>query len=140
MKNLEEKIKTEITTKELNNEINKQLKDYNIENIEDIILNNIIELDEDSFNEDNFKESINYFYLYEANIIYKSIIIILNEIHINQNLHVSQKKKNIISLILKKFSYFHEYVQSFLINNIPNNIKLNKKNENITFQEKIKKL
>ena len=140
IKNIEEKIKTEITTKELNKEINKQLKDYNIENIEDIILNNIIELDENSFNEDNFKESINYFYLYEANIIYKSIIIILNEKHINQNLHVSQKKKNIISLILKKFSYFHEYVQSFLTNNIPNNIKLNKKNENITFQEKIKKL
>ena len=140
IKNIEEKIKTEITTKELNKEINKQLKDYNIEKIEDIILNNIIELDENSFNEDNFKESINYFYLYEANIIYKSIIIILNEKHINQNLHVSQKKKNIISLILKKFSYFHEYVQSFLTNNIPNNIKLNKKNENITFQEKIKKL
>ena len=140
IKNIEEKIKTEITTKELNKEINKQLKDYNIEKIEDIILNNIIELDENSFNEDNFKESINYFYLYEANIIYKSIIIILNEKHINQNLHVSQKKKNIISLILKKFSYFHEYVQSFLRNNIPNNIKLNKKNENITFQEKIKKL
>ena len=140
IKNIEEKIKTEITTKELNKEINKELKDYNIEKIEDIILNNIIELDENSFNEDNFKESINYFYLYEANIIYKSIIIILNEKHINQNLHVSQKKKNIISLILKKFSYFHEYVQSFLRNNIPNNIKLNKKNENITFQEKIKKL
>ena len=140
IKNLEEKIKTEITTKELNNEINKQLKDYNIEKIEDIILNNIIELDENSFNEDNFKESINYFYLYEANIIYKSIINILNEKNINQNLHISQKKKNIISLILKKFSFFHEYVQSFLTNNIPNNIKLNKKNENITFQEKIKKL
>ena len=103
-------------------------------------MNNIIELDKNSFNEDNFKESINYFYLYEANIIYKSIINILNEKNINQNLHISQKKKNIILLILKKFSFFHEYVQSFLTNNIPNNIKLNKKNENITFQEKIKKL
>ena len=140
IQNLEEKIKNIITTKELNNEINAQLKDYNIENIEDKILNNIIELDESLFKEDNFKESINYFYLYEANIIYKSIINILNEKKINQNLNLSQKKKNIISLILKKFSYFHDYVESFLTNNIPNNIKLNKKIENITFKEKIKKL
>ena len=140
IQNLEEKIKTEITTKELNNEINAQLNDYNIENIEEKILNNIIELDESLFKEDNFKESINYFYLYEANIIYKSIINILNEKKINQNLNLSQKKKNIISLILNKFSYFHDYIESFLTNNIPNNIKLNKKIENITFKEKIKKL